>query len=129
MIRAAASTATIAFGDASSTARKRPESSARATCWSRFARAFDQRDLLRGREAAACAPRILRGLKGALARIIAPMSGAAPRESATQLGYQPALDGIRALAVLAVLLHHGRLGTQLVFRTMTPQTAGHPRQP
>ena len=34
------------------------------------------------------------------------MSGAAPRESATQLGYQPALDGIRALAVLAVLLYH-----------------------
>ncbi|HEY7942582.1 MAG TPA: acyltransferase family protein [Candidatus Limnocylindrales bacterium] len=34
------------------------------------------------------------------------MTGEAPRESATQLGYQPALDGIRALAVLAVLLYH-----------------------
>ena len=88
-------------------------------------RALDQRDLLRGREAAACAPRILPGLKGAVARTIGATSGAASRESATQLGYQPALDGIRALAVLAVLLYHGRLGSQLVFRTITA-AADHP---
>jgi len=61
------------------------------------------------------------------------MSGGAPRESATQLGYQPALDGIRALAVLAVLLdrwdgvHYGRPGSPLVFKTITPQRLAIPQ--